>query len=58
MQICRLFCIMQDMYVCHSRCKITTKFPKNNGFQTKWQSVALMCRPWHSKVFISNALLM
>ena len=24
-----------------SRCKITTKNPKNNGFQIKWQSVAL-----------------
>lgn len=32
-----------------SRCKITTKNPKNNGFQIKWQSVALKCRPWHSK---------
>ena len=35
-----------------SRCKITTKNPKNNGFQIKWQSVALKCRPWHSKTFI------
>ena len=57
MRICRLFCIMQDMYVCHSRCKITMKIPKDNGFQIKWQPVALKCRPWHLKVLIYNALL-
>lgn len=38
-------------------CKETNIFPKNNGFQIKWQFVALRCRPWHSKVFISNTLL-
>ena len=41
--ICRLFCIIQDMYVCHSRCKVTTKNPKNNGFQILWQHVADSC---------------
>ena len=41
--ICRLFCIIQDTYVCHSRCKVTTKNPKNNGFQILWQHVADSC---------------
>ena len=41
-----------------SRCKETNIFPKNNSFQIKWQFVALRCRPWHSKVFISNTLLL
>ena len=39
----RIFCIIQDTYVCHSRCKVTMKFPKNNGFQILWQHVADSC---------------
>jgi hypothetical protein len=31
------------MYICHSRCKVTTKNPKNNGFQILWQHVADSC---------------
>ena len=38
-RICHLFCIIQDMYVCHSRCKVTTKNPKNNGFQIRVSSL-------------------